>query len=127
MKRIIVQTTGLLAATTILALTVNAFSPVGLPVTRALTLRELDARRPELFARGHIAGAQNLPTDEFGERFATMAGWLPKEAELVIYCDMKSCALSRQLADKLGEAGYGRVVIFRDGWVAWKERGWAAE
>lgn len=149
MKRILIQTTVLLAATTVLALAVNAVSPVGLSVTRALTLRELDARyitaeetkerhdagqslfldarRPELFGKGHIAGAQNLPTDEFGERFATMAGWLPKEAELVIYCDMKSCALSRQLADKLKEAGYERVVIFRDGWVMWKERGWAAE
>lgn len=149
MKRLIIQTAGLLVATTVLALTVNAFSPVGLVVTRALTLRELDARyitveetkarhdagqslfldarRPELFARGHIAGAQNLPTDEFGERFTTMAGWLPKEAELVLYCDTKSCSLSRQLADKLKEAGYERVVIFRDGWVVWKERGWATE
>jgi rhodanese-related sulfurtransferase len=149
MKAIVIQTTVLLAATTVLALAVNAVSPVGLAVTRALTLRELDARyitaeetkahhdagqslfldarRPELFAKGHIAGAQNLPTDEFGERFATMAGWLPKEAELVLYCDTKSCALSRQLADKLKEAGYERVVIFRDGWVVWKEREWPKE
>jgi rhodanese-related sulfurtransferase len=148
-KTVVLQMAGLLTATTALALAVNAFSPVGLSVTRALTLRELDARyitaeetkarhdagqslfvdarRPEVFAKGHIAGAQNLPTDEFGERFATMAGWLPKEAELVIYCDMKSCALSRQLADKLKEAGYERVVIFRDGWAAWKNCGWAAE
>ncbi len=148
-KSLVAQTAGLLAASTALALAVNVFSPAGLAVTRALTLHELDARyvtaeetkarheagqslfldarRPELFARGHIAGAQNLPADEFGERFTAIAGWLPKEAELVVYCDSKSCSLSRQLADKLAEAGYERVVIFRDGWVAWKERGWAAE
>ena len=143
------QTVVLLAASTALALTVNAFSPVGLAVTRPLTLRELDpryisaeetkarhdggqslfldARRPELFARGHIAGAQNLPVDEFGDRFAAMGGWLPKETEMVVYCDGKSCALSRQLAEKLVEVGCTRVLIFRDGWTVWKERGWAAE
>lgn len=149
MKSVLAPTATLLVIATALALAVNAVSPVGLAVTRALTLRELDARyitaeetkarhdagqslfldarRPEWFARGHIAGAQNLPADEFGGRFAAMAGWLPKEAELVVYCDTASCALSRQLADKLGEAGYERVVIFRDGWAAWKSRGWAAE
>ena len=149
LKSFVFQTAGLLAASTALAVAVNAVSPRGLAVTRALTPHELDARYitaeearakheagqslfldarpPALYARGHIAGAQNLPTDEFGERFTTMAAWLPKEAELVVYCDTKSCSLSRQLADKLAEAGYERIVIYRDGWVVWKERGWAAE
>jgi rhodanese-related sulfurtransferase len=143
------QTSGLLGAATVLALLVNAFSPVGLSVTRALTLRELDARyitaeetktrheagqsifldarRAELFERGHVAGAQSLPTDEFDNRIVDMASWMPKEAEIVIYCDGKSCGLGRQLADKLGAMGYTRIVIFRDGWKAWKERAWPVE
>ena len=149
LKSVVSQATGLLAVSTVLALTVNAVSPRGLAVTRALTPHELDARYisaaearakheagqslfldarpPALYGRGHIAGAQNLPTDEFGERFTSIAAWLPKEAELVVYCDTKSCSLSRQLADKLAEAGYERVVIFRDGWAVWKDRGWRAE
>lgn len=148
-KSLVLQTAGLLAASTVLALAVNAVSPRGLALTRALTPHELDARYitaeeararheagqslfldarpPALYGRGHIAGAQNLPADEFARRFTEMAVWLPKEAELVLYCDTRSCSLSRQLADKLAEAGYARVVIFRDGWVVWKERGWPAE
>jgi len=148
-KSVLVQATAIVGVTTLLALAVNAVSPVGLSVTRALTLRELDARyisaeetkarheagqslfldarRTENFARGHIAGAQNIPADEFDQRFVEMANWLPKEAEVVIYCDGKSCGSSRQVADKLGPMGYERVSIFRDGWAGWKDRGWPVE
>jgi rhodanese-related sulfurtransferase len=148
-KTIAFQILSILAITTLLALSVNALSPVGISVTRALTLRELDARyltaeetkarheagqslfldarRSDNFARGHIAGAQNVPADEFDQRFVEMANWLPKEAEVVIYCDGKSCGLSRQVADKLAPLGYARVSIFRDGWTGWKERGWPVE
>jgi len=143
------QVIEVLATTTLLALAVNAVSPVGIAVTRALTLRELDARyisaeetrqrheagqslfldarRAEHFARGHIAGAQSLPADEFDQRFVEMAAWLPREAEIVVYCDGKSCGSSRQVADKLMALGYTRIGIFRDGWAGWKERGWPIE
>jgi len=142
LRSVITQTAGLLAAATLVALAANALSPAGIPVTRALTLRELDpryltfeetlarhhagqtmfldARRTEMFERGHIPGAQSLPADEFDNRFATMAAWLPKEADMVIYCDGKSCSLARQLADKLATVGCTRVSIFRDGWTGWQ-------
>jgi rhodanese-related sulfurtransferase len=148
-KTIAFQSLSILAVTTLLALAVNAVSPVGLSVTRALTLRELDARyitaeetktrheagqslfldarRAENFARGHIAGAQNIPGDEFDQRFVEMANWLPKETEVVVYCDGKSCGSSRQVADKLAPLGYTRITIFRDGWAGWKERAWPSE
>jgi rhodanese-related sulfurtransferase len=148
-KSLIMQVVSILAVTTLLALAANALSPLGISVTRALTLRELDARyitaeetkarheagqslfldarRAEHFARGHIAGAQSIPGDEFDQRFVDMAAWLPKEAEIVIYCDGKSCGLGRQVADKLAPLGYTRIVIFRDGWAGWKERGWPVE
>lgn len=148
-KPLVSQTVGLLAATTVLALGVNAISPVGIAITRALTLRELDsryitaeeakarhdagqslfldARRAELFERGHIAGALNLPTDEFDQRFIAMADWMPKQADIVIYCDGRSCSLGRLLTDKLATLGYTRVVIFHDGWSGWKQRGWPME
>jgi rhodanese-related sulfurtransferase len=141
LRPVITQTAGLLTASTLIALTANILSPAGIPVTRALTLRELDARyltfeetlarhqagqtmfldarRTEHFERGHLPGAQSLPADEFDNRFEAIAAWLPKEAELVIYCEGKSCSLGRQLADKLATVGYSRVFIFRDGWAGW--------
>ncbi|MCX7825365.1 MAG: rhodanese-like domain-containing protein [Verrucomicrobiae bacterium] len=147
--RVTLQTASLLAIASAFALLANAFSPVGIPVTRALTLRELDARyltaeeaharheagqsifldaRPEkLFERGHIPGALVYPADEFEQRFLTTAAWLPKETELVVYCDGKGCGLSRQLADKLAAAGYTRVVIFYEGWKAWDAHCWPVE
>ncbi len=148
-KSLLLQAVPIIAVTTLLGLAVNAVSPVGLAVTRALTLRELDARYitaeetkarheggqslfldarlADNFARGHIAGARNIPADEFDQRFVEMANWLPKEAEVVIYCDGKSCGSSRQAADKLAPMGYTRVSIFRDGWAGWKDRGWPVE
>lgn len=148
-KSLVFQTAGLLAASTALALAVNAFSPAGLAVTRALTLHELDgryiaaeeakarheagqslfldARRTELFERGHIAGALNLPVDDFDQRFIAMADWMPKQADIVIYCDGRSCSLGRLLADKLAAVGYAHIVVFHDGWSGWKQRGWPTE
>jgi rhodanese-related sulfurtransferase len=148
-RRLAAETCGLLAAATALALAVNAFSPRSLTLTRPLTLRELDpryitaeeskarfdggqtvfvdARRADHFARGHVAGALNLPAEEFFTRYVALANWLPREADIVVYCMGRGCYESRLLADKLGSVGYKRLWVFRDGWKTWQERGWAAE
>ena len=127
----------------------NAFSPRGIAVSRPLTLRELDVRhltaeeararfdagqtifldvrRASSFAGGHVAGALNLPAEEFTKRFAEFAPMLPHETEIVIYCDSKRCELSRQVADRLGQLGYRNVKIFHHGWEEWKKRGWPTE
>jgi rhodanese-related sulfurtransferase len=132
-----------------LGLASNALSPRGLAVTRPLTLSELDARyltaeeararfdagqtifldvrRAQSFAAGHVAGALNLPAEEFTKRFPEFAPMLPRETEIVIYCDSRRCELSRQMADRLGRLGYRSVRIFYHGWEEWKQRGWPVE
>jgi ArsR family transcriptional regulator len=148
-RRLAAEAGGILAAATALALAVNTLSPNGLPVTRPLTLRDLDARyltaqetkarfdagqtifldarRPDEFGMGHIAGALNFPAEEFTQRFIGLAGWLPKEADIVIYCGAPDCHLARQLADRLAAVGYQQLRIFYHGWREWQARQWPAE
>ena len=42
----------------------------------------VDARSPDAFADGHIAGAWSVPLDDV----ARLAGGLPRDKELVTYC-----------------------------------------
>jgi rhodanese-related sulfurtransferase len=149
MRRLVMETGVVLAAATVLALAVNTVSPRGIALTRPLSLRELDARfipaeeakarfdggqtlfvdarRPDHFVRGHVAGALNLPAEEFMQRYVGLASWLPREADIVIYCTGRGCHESRMLADRLALVGHKRILIFRDGWQAWQSRGWPIE
>ena len=154
MKAGIVRRMGAEAAVILIAagafgLAFNSLSPRGIAVARPLALRELDARyltadetrarfdagqtifldvrRAKLFAAGHIAGALNLPAEEFTKHFTELAPMLPRETELVVYCDSARCELSRQAADHLSRLGCRSVKIFFHGWDEWKRRGWPTE
>ena len=148
-RRLGAEAAAILVAAGALGLAFNALSPRGLAVTRPLTLRELDARyltaeetrarfnagqtifldvrRAKLFGAGRVAGALNLPAEEFTKRFAEFAPMLPRETEILIYCDSKRCELSRQVAGKLAQLGYQSVRIFYHGWDEWQRRGWPVE
>lgn len=148
-RRLLMEAAAILVAAGALGLVFNALSPRGIAVTRPLALRELDARyltaeetrarfdagqtifldvrRAKLFGGGHIAGALNLPAGEFVRRFAEFAPMLPRETEILIYCDSRHCELSRQVADQLARLGYGNLRIFYHGWVEWSRRGWPTE
>ncbi|MFA6561780.1 MAG: rhodanese-like domain-containing protein [Verrucomicrobiia bacterium] len=148
-RRLAAEAATILVAAGALGMVFNALSPSGIAITRPLTLRELDARyltaeetrarfdagqtifldvrRAKLFAGGHIAGALNLPAEEFTKRFAEYAPMLPRETEILIYCDSKRCELSRQVAGLLAQLGYHSVKIFYHGWDEWQQRGWPIE
>ncbi|MBI5822372.1 MAG: rhodanese-like domain-containing protein [Verrucomicrobia bacterium] len=148
-RRLTVEAAAILVAAGALGLAFNALSPRGIAITRPLTLRELDeryltaeetrarfdagqtifldVRRAKLFGGGHIAGALNLPAEEFTKRFAEFAPMLPRETEIVIYCDSRRCELSRQVADLLTQLGYRSLKIFYHGWDEWSQHGWPTE
>ncbi len=148
-RRLGLEAAAILVVAGALGLLVNALSPHGIAIMRPLTLRELDARyltadetrarfdagqtifldvrRAKLFAAGRIAGALNLPAEEFTKRFAEFAPMLPRETEILIYCDSKHCELSRQVADQLGQLGYRSAKVFYYGWDEWQQRGWPVE
>ena len=100
----------------------------------------LDARSKDAFARGHIAGAVNLPLTDFtADSLAAVIGADP-DRPLLIYCNnnfrndaapvpMKSAALALNIQTFINLVGYGYpnileladVVDFNDpkvGWVA---------
>jgi len=151
LKAIVSEACAILAFASGLALAVNAVSPAGIPVTRAIPLAELDdrfipaeeakarfesgrwifvdARKASEYAQGRVEGAVSLPLEGFDARYVEVARLLPREADLVVYCRGAGCSESRQVADRLQQFGYARsrLRIFRDGFSAWKARGWPQE
>lgn len=82
----------------------------------------VDARGDEAFARGHIPGAISLEPAAREERMGELLErWTPA-TRIVVYCDSRSCDLSRTVAEQLRlELGLDQVYYLRGGWEAWQE------
>jgi rhodanese-related sulfurtransferase len=87
----------------------------------------VDARGGEAYAKGHIAGARNLPVKTFDEAFGSFFETVDPESTLITYCDGAGCPLALELAEKLEAMGYKRVYHLAEGWEAWTERGLPTE
>ena len=84
----------------------------------------VDARSPEEYAAGHIAGAINLPFEDVHTHIGAFFSRVPKRDAIVItYCDGEACSLSEDLALLLQDAGYMNVRVISNGWTVWNERG----
>lgn len=81
----------------------------------------LDARSQDVFAQGHIQGAQSLPWDEFDQHFDEIMARVPLDTPIVTYCDGESCGLSKELALALIGKGYTNVRVLVNGWTLWQE------
>jgi rhodanese-related sulfurtransferase len=82
----------------------------------------LDAREPDEFEAGHIAGAVNLPFSEVNpDRIEGVdSGGRP----IVTYCDGE-CEVSMDLAWELVlQAGHRKVLVFVGGFPEWEEAGY---
>ena len=66
--------------------------------------RLLDVRSPEEYARGHLAGALNIPVQELDRRVAEVG---PTDGELVVYC--RSGHRSSRAAEILRQHGFSKV------------------
>ncbi len=82
----------------------------------------LDAREPEEFAAGHIPGARNLPSGRWSR--ASLQGLAEPGRVIVAYCGGGACELSTDLAWKLVEAGYRRVLVYTGGFPDWEQAGY---
>lgn len=85
----------------------------------------LDARRPDDYTAGHIAGAFNLPVEEFEQRYPDLAPLLTSDGLIVVYCDGAECDLSHDLAVKLRALGYRQVRVLVNGWTLWRQAGYS--
>ncbi|MBS1767279.1 MAG: rhodanese-like domain-containing protein [Acidobacteria bacterium] len=86
-----------------------------------------DARRSEVYAEGHIAGARSLPVWEDG--LAAKIAALGKAAmgpdlPLVVYCAGGDCEDSKLLAQKLWVAGYRNLRVYTGGYPDWTAQSW---
>jgi rhodanese-related sulfurtransferase len=87
----------------------------------------LDARYPEDFGAGHIKGAINLPWEEYEEYAPDILPKLPKDEEIIAYCDGTECETSLLLARELVDLGYKDVKVFFGGWQEWQDAGLSVE
>lgn len=87
----------------------------------------LDARAPEDYCAGHIAGALNLPLHQFDEYFLSVAPTLEASQVIITYCDGIDCTQGHDLAVILKEMGFKRVFFLVNGWSRWMARGLPVE
>jgi rhodanese-related sulfurtransferase len=71
----------------------------------------------------HIAGALNLPWEDFEAHFQQVMADVPPDALIITYCDGESCALSKDLALALQGKGYPHVRVLPNGLSLWKDEG----
>ncbi|MBB2169882.1 rhodanese-like domain-containing protein [Gluconacetobacter aggeris] len=83
----------------------------------------LDVRNPDLFARGHVGGAIDLPHGKITA--ARMAMW-PGETVFVVYCAGPHCNGAARGALRLARLGRP-VKIMAGGVMGWLDEGFALE
>lgn len=134
----------------VLALSVNALRPDGLPLVErpaartiqpgvastislpgalklyhAHTALFLDARDPYMFNQAHIPGALSVPP---GKSALVMSQLTTDPGRMIItYCDGPECGRSEQLARELKDKGLPNVRIMTEGWYAWLNSGFPIE
>ena len=81
----------------------------------------LDAREPQEFEEGHIAGARNVPFLSVDKYFEEVMSSVPQDTLVVVYCSGPDCPLGRGLADWLVALDYKHVVLYDDGFDGWSK------
>lgn len=79
----------------------------------------LDVRSPDLFRKGHVAGARNLPHRKITS--AAMAGW-PAQTLFVVYCAGPHCNGAARAALRLSALGRPAKMMI-GGVTGWLDEG----
>lgn len=81
----------------------------------------VEALDPREYRRFHLPGAVNLPWQRVRERASTL---LPdRDAEIVVYCAVRTCDAATRALLSLEELGYRNLVHFLDGKYDWRDAG----
>jgi rhodanese-related sulfurtransferase len=72
---------------------------------------------------GHIAGAINLPDEEFETAFPALRLRLERAEVLVVYCKSSDCGKSLWSALRLRQQGLRQTRIYPEGWNEWSTSG----
>jgi len=87
----------------------------------------IDAREAGDYERKHIKSALNLPVTHFELYYSKMKKLLPKDADIVVYCEGEECGASLHLAEELIGLQYDNIQVFLGGWVEWNKAGYPWE
>lgn len=81
----------------------------------------LDTREATEYAEGHIAGAINLPFEQWDDYWDEVSALIAPESKIVTYCGGSNCELSVDVARELKVIGYPNTYIFFNGYDKWLE------
>ncbi len=85
----------------------------------------VDARAPEQFVQGHIAGAINIPWEEVYDYLDLIFDAVQDHDTIIIaYCDGEACPLSEELVLLLRDMGYANARVLINGWTLWTTHGY---
>lgn len=87
----------------------------------------LDARSARDFEAGRLPGAISFPNATRAESYYELAALLQPDQPLLVYCSGKTCDDALQLGLFLREQGSQKVLLFADGFHAWREAGLPVE
>ena len=77
----------------------------------------VDARYDRFYKRGHLPGAVSIP---YNTTFLdSLTAGFDKGKPLITYCFSPTCPQADRLADRLREAGFTDVAVFKPGYKAW--------
>lgn len=83
----------------------------------------VDARHIDDYKAGHLEGAISLPLGEFKSLLNNFSQQVPKDRELILYCNGFGCPDSFDLGTLLIAAGYQQVLVYEGGFPEWRDAG----
>jgi rhodanese-related sulfurtransferase len=83
----------------------------------------IDVRSPDLYARGHVPGATNIP---HGKIIESRMAQYPKETVFVVYCAGPHCNGAHRGAIRLARLGRP-VKLMIGGITGWQDEGFGLE
>lgn len=83
----------------------------------------LDAREKANYQKAHIPTSISLPVRRFDKVYKEVMQNIPKDREIIVYCDGSACHKSQVLAKKLSHEGHSNIKIYTDGLPDWVRAG----
>lgn len=81
----------------------------------------LDARLKRDYDVGHIDSAISLPINCSDEEYEQAISSVPKDKQIVLYCQSAGCKYAELIAVRLKEDGFKNLSVFKGGWVEWQK------
>lgn len=80
----------------------------------------IDARLPDSYDHGHVAGALNVPVNADRSSRASLLAQVSKAQPIIVYCQSESCPFDEAVGAALVADGYTDVSLFPPGWASWQ-------